>query len=124
MNIELYSDMNTSYHQLYDIFWKLRTMVRDQATTAPDASNAPKRALGVRRANLLDLDDYADRLEPMTVCHSLELGLNQLHEAACVLNIRHTYNQANVDNFVVDEYVGSEKKLPLKERMATSVKEV
>ena len=39
-------------------------------------------------------------------------------------NIRHKYNQTVVDNFVGDEYVGSEGKRPLKERMATSVKEV
>ena len=54
----------------------------------------------------------------------MELGLKQLHEVACALYIRHKYNQAVVDNFVGDEYVGSERKLPLKERMATSVKEV
>ena len=29
-----------------------------------------------------------------------------------------------MENFVGDEYAGSERKLPLKERMATSVKEV
>ncbi len=51
------------------------------------------------------------------------MGLNQLHEVACTLYIRHNYNQAVVDNFVGDEYLGSERKLPLKERMATSVKE-
>jgi hypothetical protein len=43
----------------------------------------PERALGVKRANLLDPDKYADKLEAMTVCHALELRLNQLHEAAC-----------------------------------------
>ena len=53
--------------QMYDIFWKLRTMVRDQAATAPDASNAAKRAPGVRRANLSDPDDYAERLEAMSI---------------------------------------------------------
>ena len=61
---------------MFDIFWKLRTMVRDHATAAPNASNAPKRALGVNRANLPDHDDHADRLEAMTVSQSLEVGLN------------------------------------------------
>jgi hypothetical protein len=88
----MYSDRNTLYQKLFDIFWKLRTMVRDLATTAPDASNVPERALGVRRANLLDPGNYADKLEAMIVCHSLELGLNQLHDAACALYIRHKYN--------------------------------
>ncbi len=32
--------------------------------------------------------------------------------------------QAIVDNFLGDEYVEAERKQPLKERMATSVKEV
>ena len=65
MTIQLYSDRNTLYQQLYDIFWKLRTMVRDQAAAAPDASNAAERAPGVRKANLPDPDDYAERLEAM-----------------------------------------------------------
>jgi hypothetical protein len=82
-----------------------------------------KKALGVRMANQPDPDDYADRQEAMSVCQSLELGLNQLHEVACALYIRHKYNQAVVDNFVGDEHVGSERKLSLKEGMATSVKE-
>ena len=46
MTIHMCSDKNTLYQQPYDIFWKLRTMVRDHATAAPDASNAPERALG------------------------------------------------------------------------------
>jgi len=81
-------------------------MVRDQAIAAPDASDVPKRALGVRRANLPDPDDYADKLEAMTVCQSLELGPIQLHETACALYIRHKYIQGVVDNFVGDEHVG------------------
>ena len=124
MTIQMYSDINTLYRQLYDILRKLRTMVRDQATMAPDASNVPERALGVKRANMPDTDDYADKLEAMTVCQSLEFGLNQLHEAACALYIRHKYNQIVVDYFVGDEHMGSERKLPLKERMTTSEKEV
>ena len=47
-----------------------------------------------------------------------------MHEAACAHYIRHKYNQAVVNNFVGDVYVGSERKLSLMERMATSVKEV
>ena len=38
--------------------------------------------------------------------------------------MRHMYNQAVVDNFLGDEYVGAERNQPLKERMAASVKEV
>jgi hypothetical protein len=81
--------------------------------------------LGSRgQTNLPNPDEYADNVEAMTVCQALEMGLNQLHEVVCALYIRHKYNQAVVDNFVGDEYVGSERKLPLKERIATSVKEV
>ena len=62
----------------------------------------PERALGVKKANLPDPDDYAYKLEA----------------------IRHKYNQAVDYNFVGDEYLGSERKLPLRERMTTSVKKV
>ena len=41
MTIRMYSERNTLYQHVYDIFWKMRTMVRDQATAAPDASNVP-----------------------------------------------------------------------------------
>ncbi len=50
--------------------------------------------------------------------------MNQLHEASCALYIRHRYNQAVVDNLMGDEHVGAERKHPLTEWMATSVKEV
>ena len=120
----MYFDKNTLYEQLFDIFGKLRTMARGQAAAAPDASNVSERALGVKRVNLPDPVDFADKLKAMPLCQMLELGLNQLHEAACALYIRHKYNQAAMDNFVGDEYVGSERKLPLKEKISSSVKEV
>jgi hypothetical protein len=78
----------------------------------------------VKRANLPDPEDYDAKLEAITVCQTLELGMNQLHEAICALYMKHTYNQAVVDNFFGDEYVWVERKQPLKERMANSVKEV
>ena len=122
--ISVYTDRHLLYQQLFDIFWKLREAIRQQSAAAPDASNTAERALGVKRANLPDPEEFEDKLEAMTVCQSLELGLNQLHEAGCALYIRHRYNQAVVDNFLGDEYAGAERKQPLKERMAASVKEV
>ena len=98
--------------------------MRDQSSAAPAPSNAAERALGVKRANLPDPEDYEDKLKAMSVCESLELGLNQLHEAGCALYIKYRYNQVVVDNFLGDEFIGAERKQPLKERMATSVKEV
>ncbi len=47
-----------------------------------------------------------------------------MHEAGCALYIKYRYNQVVVDNFLGDEFVGAERKQPLKERLATSVKEV
>ncbi len=38
--------------------------------------------------------------------------------------IKYRYNQVVVDNFWGDEFVGAKMKQPLKERMATTVKEV
>ena len=95
-----------------------------QGAAAPDASNMSERALGVKRANLPVPDDYAENLEAMTVSQALEMGLNQLHEAGCALYIRHKYNKIVMDNFLGDEYVGSETKLPLMEWMPPSVKKV
>ncbi len=71
--------------------------MRDAANLVPDASNEPERVEGVRRANLPDPDDYDEKLEAMTACEALELGMNEVNEAACALYIRHKYNQAAVD---------------------------
>ncbi len=45
----------------------------------------------------------------MTTCEALELGLNEVHAAACALYIMHKYNQSLVDAFVGDEYFGADK---------------
>ncbi len=45
----------------------------------------------------------------MTTCEALELGLNEVHEAACALDIRHKYNRSVVDAFVGDEYFGADR---------------
>jgi hypothetical protein len=65
--IVAFSDKNRLLQQLFDIFWKLRGVLRDQASAAPAASNAAERALGVKRANLPDPEDYEDKLEAMSV---------------------------------------------------------
>ncbi len=59
-------------------------------------------------------DDYDEKLEAMTTCEPLGLGLNEVNEAACALYIRHKYNQAVVDAFVWDEYFGADKSVALK----------
>ena len=63
-------------------------------------------------------------MEAMTVCETLELGLNELHEAACALYIRHQYNPAVVENFLGDEFFGAYRATQMKYRMRTSMKEV
>ena len=37
----------------------------------------------------------------------MELGINEVREAACALYIRHKYDQSVVDAFVGDEYFGA-----------------
>jgi hypothetical protein len=81
-------------------------------------------AHGVERAILPDPEDYDAKLEAMTICQILELGIKQLHEDGGALYIRHKNNQSVLGYFVGDEYVGAERKQPFKERMATSVKEL
>ena len=83
-----------------------------------------ERKSGVRRACLPEPDKYDEELESMTDCQAVELGLNQLNEAASALYIRHKYNKAVEENFVGDDFFGADRKLPLKERMRASVKEV
>ncbi len=51
----------------------------------------------------------------------MELGLNELHEAACAMYTMHHYNPAVVENFLGDELFGADRSTPKKERMRTSV---
>jgi hypothetical protein len=61
---------------LIEILWKLRGMVSDHVVVAPDVANVVERAYGVKRANLPDPEDYAIKLETMTICQALEMGMN------------------------------------------------
>ena len=69
--------------------------MRDEANFAPDGFSEAERTEEVR-TNLPDPDDYDEKLAAMTTCEALELGLNEVHEAACALYIRHKYNQSLV----------------------------
>jgi hypothetical protein len=106
------------------MLWKLRGMIRDRSNMTPDESNIAERTEGVKRANLPNPNDYDDTLKAMSACETCELGLDELHEAACALYIRKKKNQAVVDSFQGDEYVGSKRNDTMKARMKTSVKEV
>ena len=106
------------------MFFKLRYLLRDQAEAAPTAHNEAERSKGVRRANLPDPEDYDEKLEAMTVCATLEMGMNELHEAASALYIRHIYNLSVVEIFLGDEFFGADMSTPMKERVRTSVNEV
>ncbi len=118
-------DRHLLHQHLLGICWKLRGVLRNKAVQSPMSSNAVERAPGVKRANLPSPEDDDPKLEAMTVCEALELGINQLHKVGCALYIKHNrYSHAVVDSFLGDEYVRAERKQPLKKRMATSVKEV
>ena len=107
-----------------DILWKLRKALRVQCEAAPDATNKAERAPGVRRRNLPDPLEFAEKLKGMTICQALELGINQLNEAGAALYVQHKYNAAVAENFVGDEFFGADRKLDMKARMRASVKEV
>ena len=50
----------------------------------------PQRTEGAKRANLAANGNYDEKLAGMTTYEALELGLNEVHEAACALSyIRH-----------------------------------
>ncbi len=99
-------------------------MIRDQSNLTPDDSKSAERVEGVKRVNLPYPDDYDDTLGAMSACETCELGLNELHEAACSLYIRHKYNQAVMDSFLGDKYFGLERDDTMKVRMKASLKEV
>jgi hypothetical protein len=105
--ITAFSDKNRLLQPLFDIFGKLRGVLREQDAAAPVTSNSAERSLGVKCANLLDPEDYEDKLEAMSVCEALELGLIHLHEVGCALYIKYRCNQDVVDNFLGDEFVGA-----------------
>jgi hypothetical protein len=71
---------------------------------------------------LPDPDDYEKKLAAMSACEALELGLDEIHEAACALYIRHKYNHVVVDAFVGDEYFVTDRSVVLKEKMGAVVK--
>ena len=97
------------FQHLSNMLWKLRGVIRDQSNLTPGELNIAEREEGVKRVTLPDSDDYDDTLEAMSACETCELRLNELHEAACALCIRHKYNHAVVDSFLGNEYFGSEK---------------
>ena len=88
------------YQHVSSILWKLREQLRDEANLAPDGLKEAERTEGVKWANLLDPGDYDEKLTAMTSREALELGLNEVHEAACALYMRHTYYQVVLEAFV------------------------
>jgi hypothetical protein len=113
VTMRVFTDRYSMYQHVSNIFWKPREQLRDEANLAPDGFNEAERKEGVKRANLLDLDDYTEKLSAMTSCEALELGLDEVHEADCALYIRHKYNQSVVDAFVWDEYFGADRSVVL-----------
>ncbi len=63
--------VSTDRH-FFEIFWKLREALKQQVAAAPDKS--AERSHGVKRANLLDPEEFENKMEAMTVCRALELG--------------------------------------------------
>jgi hypothetical protein len=56
------------------------------------------------------------KMKALSVCGTLELGLNEVNEAVCALYIRHHYNPAVVENFLGDEFFGANRAATMKER--------
>jgi hypothetical protein len=79
---------------------------------------------GAIRTNLPDPGDYEKKLAGMSASELVELGLNEIHEVACALYIKHTYILGVVDSFVGGEYFGEDMSNVLKDRMGQAVKEL
>jgi hypothetical protein len=97
--------------------------VEEESEAALDEHNKAERAAGVRR-NLLNPLEFLEKLKGMTICQVLELGIYQMNEAGATLYVLHKYNATIAENFVKDEFFGADRKLDIKVRMKTSVKEV
>ena len=74
--------------------------------------NEAKRYKGIKRTNLPNSEDYDDKMEDLTMCGILKLGLDELHEAACIIYIKYHYNPAVVENFLGDEFFGAKRAAP------------
>ena len=61
VTLNVFTDRHTLYQHVSNIFWQLRVQLREEASLAPDQSNAPERAKGVKRVNLPNPDDYTRR---------------------------------------------------------------
>ncbi len=53
-----FSNKHMLFLNIFDMFGKLRGLLREQAETTPVAANLAERALGVKRSNPPDPDDF------------------------------------------------------------------
>jgi hypothetical protein len=72
-------------------FWHLRGQLGGEANLIPDESNDAERAEVVKRTSLPCPDNYDEKLAVMLACESLDMGLNEIHEAARSLYMMHKY---------------------------------
>ena len=75
-------------------------------------------------ARLVPFKEMEDKWETFTVKELLEMGPNCVHEAAHSLHIKHVYNGAVAEAFLGDALFGTDRTIPIEERLDIAVKRV
>ena len=65
-----------------------------------------------------------EKWDAFSVKELLEMGLNNVHEAAHSLYIKHVYNGAVADTFLGDDLLGRDRTILVEERVDIVVKRV
>ena len=106
------------YHKtLSGISWQIMDIVHEQAR---NGSGDP--TPDVLLARLVPFKEMDEKWETFTMKKLLEMGLNNVHEAAHSLYIKLVYNGAVAETFIGDELFGADKTIPVEERVDSAVK--
>jgi hypothetical protein len=63
-------------------------------------------------------------IDSFIVLHLLEMGLNYVHEAAHSVYLRHVYSNKVAETFLGDELFGTNRTIPIEDKVDNAVKRV
>jgi hypothetical protein len=73
---------------------------------------------------LVPLTTLGNNTDSFTVLQILEIGLNYVHETFHSAYLRHVYNNAVAKHFVGGEFLGTNRTIPIEDRVGITVKRV
>ena len=106
--------------------WAMLDICRELAKQNPESAEGSELEKEVRLARLVPLADFEKRVEEKEISFReiLEVMLNHVHESAHTLYVRHIYGHSVAESFVGDDLFGSDRSLPVEDRVDTAVKRV